>query len=72
MNANDFLQLPPGVRIGFVVMLWPAIWAGSADDRRVGARSDATNEARPGRGRGGRQPAQEMKREPRTPFHAGT
>jgi hypothetical protein len=28
MSISDFLQLPPAVRVGFVVMLWPAIWAG--------------------------------------------
>jgi hypothetical protein len=27
MSPNDFLQLPPAVKIGVVVMLWPAIWA---------------------------------------------
>ena len=29
MSASDILQLPPAVRIVFVVMLWPAIWAGA-------------------------------------------
>ena len=29
MSASDFLQLPPAVRTVFVVMLWPAIWAGA-------------------------------------------
>jgi len=29
MSATDFLQLPPAVRIVFVVLLWPAIWAGA-------------------------------------------
>ena len=29
MTASDFLRLPPGVRIVFVLMLWPAIWAGA-------------------------------------------
>jgi hypothetical protein len=29
MSASDFLRLPPGVTILFVVMLWPAIWAGA-------------------------------------------
>ena len=29
MAASDFLRLPPGVRIVFVLMLWPAIWAGA-------------------------------------------
>jgi hypothetical protein len=28
MSAVDFLQLPTGVKIVFIVMLWPAIWAG--------------------------------------------
>lgn len=27
MSASDFLRLPTGARILFVVMLWPAIWA---------------------------------------------
>ena len=27
MNISDFLRLPPAVRLGVVVMLWPAIWA---------------------------------------------
>jgi hypothetical protein len=27
MNLHEFLELPPAVRIGVVVMLWPAIWA---------------------------------------------
>ena len=27
MNVNEFLQLPPGVVLGVVVMMWPAIWA---------------------------------------------
>ena len=27
MNLNQFLQLPPGVVLGVVVMMWPAIWA---------------------------------------------
>jgi hypothetical protein len=30
MSATDFLQLPPAVSIAFVVLLWPAIWAGSS------------------------------------------
>ena len=30
MSATDFLQLPLAVRITFVVLLWPAIWAGSS------------------------------------------
>jgi hypothetical protein len=30
MNGIDLLQLPAGVAILFVVMLWPAIWAGAA------------------------------------------
>jgi hypothetical protein len=30
MTAIDLLQLPAGVAILFVVMLWPAIWAGAA------------------------------------------
>jgi len=29
MTASDFLRLPPAVGIVFVVMLWPAIWAGA-------------------------------------------
>lgn len=29
MSFRDFLRLPPFVRIMFVVMLWPAIWAGA-------------------------------------------
>jgi len=29
MSVSDFLQLPPAVRTVFVVMLWPAIWAGA-------------------------------------------
>ena len=29
MSVGDFLRLPPAVRIVFVVMLWPAIWAGA-------------------------------------------
>jgi hypothetical protein len=29
MNASDFLRLPPGVKILVLVMLWPAIWAGT-------------------------------------------
>jgi hypothetical protein len=29
MTASEFLQLPPSVRVAFVVMLWPAIWAGA-------------------------------------------
>ena len=29
MRVSDFLQLPPAVRTVFVVMLWPAIWAGA-------------------------------------------
>jgi hypothetical protein len=29
MSPHDFLQLPPAVRIGFVVMLWPVIWGGA-------------------------------------------
>ena len=30
MSATDFLQLPPAVRIAFVVLIWPAIWAGAS------------------------------------------
>ena len=29
MTASDVLRLPPGARIVFVLMLWPAIWAGA-------------------------------------------
>jgi hypothetical protein len=29
MGATDFLRLPPGAMILVVVMLWPAIWAGT-------------------------------------------
>ena len=29
MSATDFLQLPPAVRTLVVVLLWPAIWAGT-------------------------------------------
>jgi len=29
MSVSDFLQLPPAIRTVFVVMLWPAIWAGA-------------------------------------------
>jgi hypothetical protein len=29
VTANDFLRLPVGVMTLFVVMLWPAIWAGA-------------------------------------------
>jgi len=29
MSVSDFLQLPPVARTVFVVMLWPAIWAGA-------------------------------------------
>ncbi len=27
MSFSDFLRLPPAIRIVFVVMIWPAIWA---------------------------------------------
>jgi hypothetical protein len=27
MSIGDFLRLPPAIRIVFVVMVWPAIWA---------------------------------------------
>jgi hypothetical protein len=30
MSATDFLQLPLAVKIVFVVLIWPAIWAGSS------------------------------------------
>lgn len=29
MNLNDLLQLPPGAMLGFVLLLWPALWAGA-------------------------------------------
>jgi len=29
MSATEFLQLPKGVIVLVVVMLWPAIWAGA-------------------------------------------
>jgi hypothetical protein len=29
MSVTDFLQLPPAVRIAFMVLIWPAIWAGA-------------------------------------------
>jgi hypothetical protein len=30
VSLSDFLLLPPAVRVIFVVMLWPAIWAAAA------------------------------------------
>ena len=30
MSVGDFYRLPPAVRIAFVVMLWPVIWAAAA------------------------------------------
>jgi hypothetical protein len=27
VSVADFLRLPPAIRIVFVVMIWPAIWA---------------------------------------------
>jgi hypothetical protein len=27
VSIGDFLRLPPGVRIAFLAMIWPAIWA---------------------------------------------
>jgi hypothetical protein len=30
MSFGDFLQLPPGARTLFAVMLWPAVWAAAA------------------------------------------
>jgi hypothetical protein len=27
VSLGDFVRLPPAIRIVFVVMLWPAIWA---------------------------------------------
>jgi hypothetical protein len=29
MSPSVFLQLPLGVKVAFVVLLWPAIWAGA-------------------------------------------
>ena len=27
MNLSDLRSLPPAVKVAFVVMIWPAIWA---------------------------------------------
>lgn len=29
MNPSGLLLLPPGVMFGFVLLLWPALWAGA-------------------------------------------
>jgi hypothetical protein len=30
MSVTNFLQLPPAVRIAFVILIWPALWAGAS------------------------------------------
>ena len=30
MSVAEFLQLPPAVRIAFVILIWPALWAGAS------------------------------------------
>jgi hypothetical protein len=27
MNLSDFVRLPPGVKVAFAVLIWPAVWA---------------------------------------------
>jgi hypothetical protein len=53
MTPSDFTQLPPGIQILVVVMLWPAIWAGVslivtfAGDLIRGRKVDLSAEALP-------------------------
>jgi len=27
MHLSDLLRLPPGVKVSFAVLIWPAVWA---------------------------------------------
>lgn len=53
MSIGDFLRLPPAVRIAFVVMVWPAVWAAAlttvalaADILRQTRRREASRSGR--------------------------
>jgi len=30
MSLTDFFHLPPAVRVAFVILIWPALWAGAS------------------------------------------
>ncbi len=53
MSVTDFLQLPSAVRIAFLILIWPAIWAGGlfiaaflGDVTRQRRKQDASRVAR--------------------------
>ena len=47
MTVADWLRLPPGVMVGVLLLLWPAVWAGGLIAFTL--YSDVTRKKRPSR-----------------------